>query len=108
MFYGVFKYYFGLDYMNRFASDLLNIETNNYIKYNEQMIFTKEDKIYHNTIKTCHICHKTCVNKVRDHCHKTGKTRGPACKIRNLMYQQRKFIPGIFHNGCGKDINLSI
>ena len=40
-------------------------------------------------------------NKVRDHCHETGKYRGPACKICNLRYKQQNFIPVIFHNGSG-------
>ena len=61
------------------------------------MIFTEEDKLYHETNNTCHICSKTCINKVRDHCHETGKYRGPACKICNLRHKQQNFIPVIFH-----------
>ena len=45
-------------------------------------------------------------NKVRDHCHETGKYRGPACKICNLRYKHENFIPFIFHNGSGYDFNL--
>ena len=48
------------------------------------MIFNEEDKLYHENNNTCHICSKTCINKVRDHCHETGKYRGPACRICNL------------------------
>ena len=70
------------------------------------MIFTEEDKLYHETNNNCHICSKTCINKVRDHGHETGKYRGPACKICNLRYKQQNFIPGIFHNGSGYDFNL--
>ena len=70
------------------------------------MIFTKEDKLYHETNNTCHFCSKTCINKERDHCHETGKYRGPACKICNLRYKQQNFIPVIFHNGSGYDFNL--
>ena len=70
------------------------------------MIFTGEDKLYHETNNTCHICSKICINKVRDHCHETGKYRGPACKICNLRYKQQNFIPVIFHNGSGYDFNL--
>ena len=70
------------------------------------MIFTEEDKLYHETNNTCHICSKTCINKVRDHCHETGKYRGPACKICILRYKQQNFIPVIFHNGSGYDFNL--
>ena len=70
------------------------------------MVFTEEDKLYREFNNTCHICSKTCINKVRDHCHETGKNRGPACKICNLRYKQQNFIPVIFHNGSGYDFNL--
>ena len=101
-----FKHYFGLGCIKRFARDLLEIETGNNFKRNKQMIFTEEDKLCHETNKACHICSKTCINKVRDHCHETGKYRGPACKICNLRYKQQNFIPVIFHNGSGYDFNL--
>ena len=110
---GNFKHYFGLDCIKRFARDLLEIETENNFKHNEKMIFTEEDKLYHETNNICHICSKTCINprsgytdKVRDHCHETGNYRGPACKICNLRYKQQNFIPVIFHNGSGYDFNL--
>ena len=69
------------------------------------MIFT-EDEFYHETNNTCHICSKTCINKVRDHCHETGKYRGPACRKCNLRYKQQNFIPVMFRNGSGYDFNL--
>ena len=103
---GNFKHYFGLGCIKRFARDLLEIETENNFKHNEKMIFTEEDNLYHETNKTCRICSKTYINKVRDHCHETGKYRGPACKICNLRYKQQNFIPVIFHNGSGHDFNL--
>ena len=52
------------------------------------------------------MCSKTCITKVRDHCHETGKYRGPACNICNLRYKQQNSIPVIFHNGSGYDFNL--
>ena len=103
---GNFKHYFGLGCIKRFARDLLEIETENNFKHNEKMIFTEEDKLYHDTNNTGHICRKTSINKVRDHCHETGKYRGPACKICNLRYKQQNLIPVIFHNGSGYDFNL--
>ena len=48
------------------------------------MIFTAEDEPYHNVNNICPICRKLCMNKVRDHCHETGKYRGPACNICTL------------------------
>ena len=101
-----FKYYFSLDCIKRFASDLSEIETENNFERNKQMIFTKKDKLDHNAANTCHICGIKCINKVRDHCHKTGKHRGPACKICNLRYKEQNCIPVIFHNGSGYDFNL--
>ena len=102
---GNFKRYFGIGFIKRFARGLSEIETDNNFKHNGKIIFT-EDKLYHETNKTCHICSKTCINKVRDHCHETGKYRGPACKICNMRFKQQNFIPVIFHNGSGFDFNL--
>ena len=71
------------------------------------MTFNEKDKLYHETNNTCHIFSKTCINKVRDHCHETVKYREPACKICNLRYKQQNFIPVIFHNGSGYDLLCS-
>ena len=101
-----FKYYFGLDCIKRFARNLLENETENNFKRNKQMIFNEEDKLYYETNNTCHICSKTCFHKVRDHYHETVKYRAPACRICNLRYKQQNFIPIIFHNGSGYDINI--
>ena len=81
---GNFNNYYSLDCIKTFARDLLEIETENNIKRNDKMIFHKEHKLYHEASNTCHNCKKPCINKVRDHCHETGKNRGPACKICNL------------------------
>ena len=81
-----FDYYFGLNCIKIFARDLLEIETENNIKLNEKMIFNKEDKLHHKGNENFHICGKTCISKVRDHCRETGRNRGPACKMCNLRY----------------------
>ena len=70
------------------------------------MIFNNKVKLYHETNNTCHICSKTCISKVRDHCHVTGKYKGPAFKMCNLRYKQQNYIPVKFHNGSGYDFNL--
>ena len=101
-----FKHYFGLGCIKRFGRDLLEIETENNFKNNEKMIFTEEDKFYHETNNTCYICSSICVNKVREPCHETGKYRGPACKICNLRYKKQNCIPAIFHNRSGYHFNL--
>ena len=71
IFQGNFKYFFGLDCIKRFARDLLEIETENNFQLNKPMIFNK-DELYHETNNTSHLCNKTCINEVRDHCHETG------------------------------------
>ena len=42
-------------------------------------------------------------NKVRDHCHYTGKFRGAARSIYNLNYKVHKEIPVAMHNGSTYD-----
>ena len=47
-------------------------------------------------------------DKVRDHCHLTGKNRGPAhnaCNI-NETQKQSNFIPLMFHNFSNYDCHL--
>ena len=102
-----FSFQFDLDSIKNFAYDLIEIETENNFKRNEMIVFNKKDKVYHEANNTCHICAKTCIYNVRDHCHETGKYRGPECKMCNLMrYKQQNFITVIFHNGSGYDFNL--
>ena len=46
--------------------------------------------------------------KVRDHCHYTGKFRGAAHNICNLRYKIPKEIPVVFHNGSTYDYHFII
>ena len=70
------------------------------------MIFNEEDKLYHEANNTCHLCSKTCINKLGGRYHENGKYRGPACKKCNLRYKQKNFIPVLFHNVSGSDLSL--
>ena len=47
-------------------------------------------------------------NKVKDHCHFTGKYRGAAHCICNLRYKTPKEIPVVFHNGSTYDYHFII
>ena len=73
-----------------------------------------EEKIHHNKQKVCYICKKEFDNnnkkqqKVRDHCHYTGKYRGAAHNICNLKYKIPKEIPVVFHNGSTYDYHFII
>ena len=48
------------------------------------------------------------MQKVRDHCHYTGKYRETAHSIFNLNYKTSKEIPVVFHNGSTYDYHLII
>ena len=75
----------------------------------KKMIFTKEDEKQFNESKECWICKEPFKdNKVRDHCHYTGRYRGPACNSCNLKYRKPNFIPVFFHNLSGYDSHLFI
>lgn len=63
------------------------------------MIFEESDKKKYEASTKCHICgRKLKEDKVRDHCHLTGKFRGAAHNECNLRYRLPKFIPVVFHN----------
>ena len=55
----------------------------------------------------CHICREELdVDRVRDHCHLTGKFRGAAHNACNLNFQFTGRIPVILHNLRGYDSHL--
>ena len=75
----------------------------------KEMIFTEEDRKQFNKSKICWICDEPLKDdKVRDHCHYTGRYRGPAHNSCNLKYRKPKFLPVVFHNLTGYDSHLFI
>ena len=101
--------------MKKFCKDLRKYATKiiNYEK--KKMIpLTTEEKICYNKQKICYICKKEFNNndkkqqKVKDHCHYTGKYRGAAHSICNLRYKVPKEIPVVFHNGSTYDYHFII
>ena len=73
------------------------------------MIFRKEEAERFNKETKCWICKEDLNNdKVRDHCHFTGRFRGAAHNSCNLKYKKPKFIPVVFHNLSGYDSHLFI
>ena len=101
--------------MKKFCKDLREHSTKiiNYEK--KKMIpLTTREEIYYNRQKVCYICKKEFDNnnkkqqKVRDHCHYTGKYRGAAHNICNLRYKVPKEIPVVFHNGSTYDYHFII
>ena len=75
----------------------------------KQMIFTEEDRKQFNKASDCWICGESLGNdRVRDHCHFTGRYRGPAHNSCNLKYKKPKSISVFFHNLSGYDSHLFI
>jgi hypothetical protein len=65
---------------------------------------TLEQQRKFNNSTECHFCKKELNNdKVRDHCHITGKFRGAAHQACNLKVRTSLKIPVFFHNGSGYD-----
>ena len=75
----------------------------------KEIIFTEEDRKQFNKASDCWICGEYLGNdRVRDHCHFTGRYRGPAHNSCNLKYRKLKSISVFFHNLSGYDSHLFI
>ena len=108
------SYYRGEDCMKRFCKDLKDHATK-IIDFKKKIMIplSKEEEDNYNKENICYICEDNynkeniCYiskkefnnDKVRDHCHFTGKYRGAAHNTCNLRYKIPKNIPVIFHNG---------
>ena len=104
------SYYRAEDCMRRFCKDLKDhaIKTID-CKKKDMIPLTKEEEDNYNKENICHICKKEFNNdKVRDHCHFTGKYREAAHNTCNLRYKIPKNIPVIFHNGSRYDYHFII
>ena len=77
---------------------------------NEPMKITPEEQEQFNQASNCWICGKllNINDRVRDHCHFTGRYRGAACNICNLKYRKPNNISVFFHNLTGYDSHLFI
>ncbi|XP_057324658.1 uncharacterized protein LOC130667184 [Microplitis mediator] len=93
--------------------EILGRKVNTYLKNNVKMLpLTADEQYYYNNSKVCHICGKLFKSasemRCRDHCHFTGKYRGPAHNACNLNYKQSHTIPVVFHNLSGYDSHFII
>ena len=73
--------------------------------FNKNLMMSEEEGQFQSS-NTCWICEKLIDDddeKVRDHCHVTGKFRGTAHWGRNINLQLTKKVPVIFHNLRGYD-----
>ena len=80
----------------------------------KKMIFGKEEEERYNEETKCWICKEEFDDKdkdkekVKDHCHYTGRYRGAAHNKCNLNYRKPNFTPVVFHNLSGYDSHLFI
>ena len=77
--------------------------------FNENLVLTEEEEENFQSSNTCWICEKLIEDddeKVRDHCHITGKFRGAAHWSCNINLQLTKKVSVIFHNLRGYDSHL--
>ena len=107
--------------MKIFCKDL-NDQPKKIINYEkkEMIPLTDDEEETYENQKICHICEKEfcteennkkefkTMQKVRDHCHYTGKYRGAAHSNCNLHYKILKEIPVVFHNGSTYDYHFII
>ena len=78
-------------------------------KFSKGMIMTMHKKLVYDNSTLCHICNEDLGNdRVRDHCHLSGKFRGATHEVCNLNYKVPKFFPVVFHNLSGYDSHLFI
>ena len=88
----------------------LEIKLAFYFKNTEKdIVMTKEDEEDYRKNNFCSFCEKEIVSdKVRDHCHLTGKYRGPAHNTCNINVKQKdgKFLPIAFHNFSKYDCHI--
>ena len=93
----------GYNNVDWFVDEVLKLENKMafyFKKTKKDVIMTEEDQENFKNSNICRFCEKIIESdKVRDHCHLTGKYRGPAhiiCNI-NVTQELSNFLPFIFH-----------
>ena len=102
----------GYDNVDWFVDEIIKLENKMAFYFentNKDIIMTEKDEEDYKNNNICRFCETEIISdKVRDHCHLTGKYRGPAhntCII-NITQKQSNFIPFIFHNFSNYDCHM--
>ena len=77
--------------------------------FNKNLIMSEKEEHLFRESNSCWICKKLINNdeeKVRHHCHVTGKFRGATHWDRNVNFQLTKKVPVMIHNLSGYDSHL--
>ena len=106
---GYYKSPLGYNNVDWFVNEIIKIAnkiTFSFKNTNKDIIITEEDEEDFRNNNICRFCEKEIFSdKVRNHCHLTGKYRGPAhnkCN-NNVTQDQINFIPFMFHNFSNYD-----
>ena len=90
-------------------ADYTQLIYDEYYRKPKMMFLNPEEEQSFKKAKYCSICEgKLKEDRVRDHCHITGKYRGAAHSKCNLSCSTPRVIPVIFHNLQGYDAHLFI
>lgn len=85
-----FVLYRGIDCVKKFLKFLYDdvCKLNDILQNEVPMVFSNDDSIAHRRASHCHICNLPLItDKVRDHCHLTGRYRGAAHRYCNLRFR---------------------
>ena len=107
-----YKSLLGYDNVDLFVEEVIKLENKMAVYFKntkKDIIMTGEDEKDSKNNNICQFCEKEKLSdKVRDHCHLTGKYRGVAhstCNI-NVTQEQSNFIPFLFHNFSNYDCHM--
>ena len=107
-----YKIPLGYNYVDWFVDELIKLENKMAFCFKntkKDIIMTEENEEDYRINNICRFCEKNIESdKVRDHCHSTGKYRGPGHSICNINVTQdlSNFIPFIFHNFSNYDCHM--
>ena len=109
---GYYESPLGYDNVDWFVKEVMKLEnkmTFYFKKPKKDIIMTQEDEEDYKNNNICRFCEKNIESdKVRDHCHLTGKYRGSShnvCNI-NVMQKDSNFIPFVLHNFSKYDCHM--
>ena len=100
------------DNIDWFVKEVIKLENKMTFYFKEtknDIIMKQEDEEDFTNNNICRFCEKEILSdKVRDHCHLTGKYRGPAHNVCNINVKQKvsNFIPFVFHNFTNYDCHM--
>ena len=109
---GYYESPLGYENVDWFVKEVIKLENKMAFYFKEtkkDIIMKQEDEEKYKSNNICRFCEKEILsNKVRDHCHLTGKYRGPAHNVCNINVKEKdsKFIPFAFHNFSTYDCHM--